>query len=167
MSNVRLPIAALTFSAAAFAGLITHEYYTSEAIIPTKNDRWTYGFGSTFRDDGTPVKQGDKTDPVQAVRRSVAHIAKDEVGLKACVTAPVSQLELDLLMEFSYQYGVRRACSSSMVEAINQGDYVQACNAYVKYKFSGGFDCSIPGNKVCAGVWTRSIERQGKCLAAL
>ena len=48
--------------------------------------------------------------------------------------------------------------------------YVDACNAYTRYKFSGGYDCSttINGqpNKRCWGVWKRSLERRDRCLAA-
>lgn len=164
--HLRIPIAALSFSAAAFAALVAHESYTGEAVIPTKNDRWTVGFGSTFNEDGSAVVAGDTITPPRAVRRSVSHIAKDERGLKRCVTQALSQVEYDTLVDFSYQFGVKAACGSSMVKAINEGSYFAACNAYVKYRRSGGFDCSTPGNKVCSGVWDRALGRQAKCLQA-
>ena len=164
MSRVR--VAVLAFSLAGFVGLVAHESYTDRAIVPTKNDRPTVGFGSTFRDDGRPVQMGDTITPPKAIARSAAHIAKDEAGLKRCVTGDMNQVEYDTLVDFAYQYGVAATCSSSMVRGINAGDYVVACNAYTRYKFSGGFDCSIPGNKVCAGVWARNLERQAKCLSA-
>lgn len=166
MKAPRIAIGALGLSAAAFVGLITHESYTDRAIIPTINDRPTVGFGSTFRDDGTPVRLGDTIKPVQAVQRSAAHIAKDEAGLKRCVTGPLHQVEYDILVDFAYQYGVPTTCSSSMVRHINAGRYREACGAYLLYKFSGGFDCSTPGNRRCAGVWTRQLERHAKCMAA-
>ncbi|XVJ69956.1 MAG: lysozyme [Rhizobacter sp.] len=166
VKHVRLAVSALSVSLAAFVGLVAHESYTDEAVIPTKNDRPTVGFGSTFRDDGSPVQMGDTITPPKAVARSAAHIAKDEAGLKRCVTGNLSQAEYDILVDFTYQYGVATTCSSSMVREINAGNYVAACNAYTLYKRSGGFDCSIPGNKVCAGVWKRSLERQTKCLSA-
>jgi lysozyme len=166
MRSPRIAIAALTLSATAFGGLVLHENYTDRAIIPTKNDRWTVGFGSTFRDDGTPVQEGDTIKPLQAVARSLAHIAKDEAGLKRCVTAPLHQVEYDTLVDFAYQYGVQATCNSSMVRQANAGRYAQACEAYTLYKFSGGFDCSIPNNRVCSGVWKRNQERRAKCLAA-
>lgn len=166
MRNPRVAIGALSLSAAAFAGLVLHEGYTDRAVVPTKNDRWTIGFGSTFRDDGTPVQPGDTITASQAVARSVAHIAKDEVGLKRCITAPLHQAEYDTLVDFAYQYGVSATCNSSMVRRVNVGQYAQACEAYTLYKFSGGFDCSIPGNRVCSGVWKRNQERRAKCLAA-
>lgn len=170
MIHPRIPVALLALSAAAFVGLTADESFVETAVIPTKNDRCTNGFGGTFNEDGTPVKCGDKIKPVPALKRSLAHIAKDEAGLKRCVTAPMSQPEYDVLVDFSYQYGAPAACRSSMVLYTNAGRYVDACNAYTKYKFSGGYDCStlVNGkpNKRCWGVWKRSIARQERCLAA-
>jgi GH24 family phage-related lysozyme (muramidase) len=166
----RIPIAALVFSAAGFAGVVLQEHYTDTAVVPVKGDRPTVGLGSTFRDDGSPVRMGDTITPVQAIQRSVRHIQKDEAGLKRCVTAPLSQAEYDILVDFAYQYGAPTACSSSMVLFANAGLYAQACEAYAKYRMAGGYDCStlVNGkpNRRCWGVWTRSLERRAKCLAA-
>ena len=166
MSNNRTKIAGLTLSAAALVTLIASESYTDKAIIPTKNDRPTVGFGSTFRDDGTPVQLGDTITPPKAIKRTFEHIKNSESKLKQCVTGELFQVEYDLLIDFAYQYGEAATCKSSMVKSINQGQYVQACHAYTKYKYSGGFDCSIPNNKVCSGVWKRQLERRDKCLSA-
>lgn len=163
----RKAIAACCLSAAAFVGILTHEGYTDTAIIPTKNDRPTVGFGSTFTEDGTAVKMGDKTNPVKALQRSHIHLAKSEAGIKRCVTGLLAQHEYDVLVDFSYQYGVAATCKSSMVKHINAGEYKQACDAYLLYKKSGGYDCSLPENKrICGGVWTRQQERKAKCLGA-
>lgn len=170
MRHPRSAVAALSLSAAALVAIITSESYTDVAVVPTKNDRPTVGFGSTFREDGTPVRIGDTIKPVRAVQRTMAHINKDETALKRCVTGPMSQVEYDLVVDFSYQYGTVATCNSSMVLFTNAGDYVAACNAYTRYKFSGGYDCStlINGkpNKRCWGVWTRNLERRDKCLEA-
>lgn len=147
-----------------FAGLVMEENYTGSAVIPTKGDRPTVGFGSTLRDNGTPVQMGDTITPTRAIVRSVNHIAKDEVALKRCVTGAMSQAEYDILVNFSYQYGARATCNSSIVRNINAGRYAQACEAYTLYKYSAGFDCSIPGNRVCAGVWTRQQTRHAVCM---
>ena len=166
MRHPRIAFAALTLSAAGFAGLVLEESYTDRAVVPTKGDRPTVGFGSTFRDDGTPVQMGDTITPARAVARSVAHIAKDESGLKRCVTGAMSQAEYDILVKFAYQYGSAATCNSSMVRNINAGNYRLACEGYTLYKYSAGYDCSTPGNRVCAGVWTRNLERREQCLAA-
>lgn len=165
--NPRIIAAALSLSAVGYAGIVGYEGYTDRAVVPTKNDRPTVGFGSTFREDGSPVEMGDTIDPPRAVKRSVAHIAKDESGLKRCLDGvELKQVEYDIIVDFAYQYGVPTACNSSIVRHYRAGRYREACEAYTLYKFAGGFDCSTPGNRRCAGVWTRSLERRDKCLAA-
>ena len=168
MANLkRSHIAGLSLSAAALVALVSHEGYTDKAVIPVKGDVPTVGFGSTFRDDGTPVRMGDAVTPVQALRRSLAHIQRDETGLKKCVTGALNQIEYDVLVNFAYQYGVAATCKSSMVRHINAGRYPEACDAYARYRFVGQRDCSLPENRrVCGGVWTRSLSRQADCHAA-
>lgn len=174
MSRQRIAIAALSLSAVGFAGLAVKEYYTDVAVIPVKGDVPTIGFGMTLRPDGSPVQLGDRTNPVEAVQRSLAHIQKDEAGIKGCVTAPLHQAEYDLMVDFAYQYGVGRLCGSAMVEFANAGRYRESCDAYAAYRFVGKgadrYDCStmVNGkrNTRCWGVWERSQERRRKCLAA-
>ena len=161
----RNAIAALSLSAAALVGLLAHEGYSDRAIIPVAGDRPTVGFGSTFREDGAPVRMGDTITPPKAVARSYAHIARDEAGIKACVTAPLTQGEYDTMVDFAYQYGVPTLCKSSMVREANAGNYRAACDAYLLYKRVAGRDCSIRANG-CYGVWTRSQDRQRRCLEA-
>ena len=164
MSKMRIAIGALTLSAAAYIGLVDEESYTDKAVIPTKGDRPTVGFGSTFDDQGKPVKMGDTITPVQAVKRSYAHIQKDETQLKTCVKAPLTQVEYDTMVKFTYQYGVKKLCDSSIVSLANQGDYAGSCKAYLAYRYSAGYDCSTPGNTICGGVWTRSQARYNACM---
>lgn len=194
MRHPKVAASALSLSALAFVGLITHEGWFERATVPTKGDVPTVGPGLTQRPDGTPVQLGDTIKPVEGIQRSHAHIAKDEAGLKACVTGELSQVEYDLLMDFSYQYGVGAACSSPMVKYINAGKYVEACQAYAQYRFMTDtvphqgweayrfdpqgkpirwrYDCSTISsstgkpNKVCWGVWTRQKTRIDKCMAA-
>lgn len=155
----------LSLSAAALVGLIAHEGYTDRAVIPVQGDRPTVGFGSTFRDDGSPVRMGDTITPPQAVARTLAHIQKDETRLRQCVTAPVSQVEYDLLVGFAYQYGAVATCGSTLVRLINQRRYAEACEQYERWRFVAGRDCALPSSG-CRGVATRARERAEQCRAA-
>lgn len=162
-NKARLGVGVLAASASLLVALATHEGYTDKAIIPVAGDRPTVGFGSTFRDDGTPVQRGDTITPVQALQRTMAHIQKDETALKQCVTAPLTQYEYNTLVDFAYQYGSKAACNSSMVKLTNAGQYAEACQAYSRYKFVAGRDCSIRSNG-CYGVHLRSQERVKSCM---
>lgn len=182
ISPGRITAAALSLSAVALVNLALFEGYTDRAVIPTKGDKPTVGFGSTTHADGRAVRMGDKTTPPHALARTLAYIQQDEVGMKRCITAPLNQGEYDTLLGFAYQYGIGAACSSSIVALTNAGDYAGACEAYTNYRYmtSGKpiagwvqykpgrwrFDCSTPGNRQCPGVWTRSVARRDACRAA-
>lgn len=178
--NNRRLVSSLVLSGVALVGLIAHEGFTDKAVIPTTGDRPTVGFGSTFREDGSPVRMGDTITPQRALARTLAHVAKDENGLRRCVVAPLHQREYDLLVDFSYQYGVTAACGSSIVRKLNVGDYTGACQAYIEYRYMTSdvphpgwekigprrwrFDCATPGNRQCMGVWTRQLKRYTDCM---
>ena len=142
MSKARIAIAALSLSAAGLVGLVAKEGYTDSAVIPTKGDRPTVGFGSTFNADGSPVKMGDKTTPVKALERTLAYTGKADAKLKACITAPLHQEEYDIIQAQAYQYGLDSTCKSPMVRDINTGNYAGACAGYLQYKYAAGYDCS-------------------------
>lgn len=171
MNRGRMVVAALTLSATAFIGLVGHESYVERAMVPTQGDRPTVGFGSTFHEDGKPVKMGDTTTPVRALIKAQAHIAKEENIFRASLEgASLNQVEFDVYMDWVYQYGTGRWQSSSMRQFILAGQYRQACDALLLYKRAGGYDCStlINGqpNKRCWGVWARQLERHKTCMGA-
>jgi lysozyme len=165
--NPRITIAALSLSAAAFVGIAVREGYTDNAIIPTKGDKPTVGFGSTTRVNGQPVQMGDTTTPVASLQRTLAYLQADEVDMKTSLEGiALHQAEYDIYMDWRYQYGAHAWRNSSMLRELRQGQYRKACDALLLYKMSAGFDCSTPGNKVCAGVWGRQLARHAKCVAA-
>lgn len=167
MSKARVAVGVLTLSLAAFIGMVEEEDYVGKAMIPTKNDRPTLGFGSTFHEDGRPVRMGETTTPVRALIKAQAHVSREEAIFRRSLDgAKLYQEEFDIYMNWVYQYGTGRWSTSSMRREILAGNYAAACDALLLYKKSGGFDCSIPGNKVCAGVWTRQLKRHAACVAA-
>lgn len=165
--KARLLVAGLSLSAMAFVGLVQNEGYTEQAVIPTQNDRPTVGFGSTFHADGSVVQMGDNTTPVRALIAAQAHISREEALFRRSLpNVALHQAEYDLYMGWVYQYGNGAWSKSSMRQALLNGHYRAACDALLLYKKSGGYDCSTPGNKRCAGVWTRQLERHQACVAA-
>lgn len=163
--NARYKIAGMGASAALLVALATHEGYTPTAVVPVKGDVPTVGFGSTVKEDGAPVRMGDTTTPVQALQRTLAHIQHDESGIKRCVTAPLTQAEYDVMVDFTYQYGTAALCKSTVVKLANAGDYAGSCQAYAKFRYVAGRDCSVRSNG-CYGVWTRQQARIAKCMGA-
>ena len=170
MSKVRVLVAALTLSAAGLIAIVTQESYTDSAVIPTKGDRPTYGFGSTQKEDGSPVRIGDRTDPVRALHTVQAHLSREEQQFRDSLPGvKLTQGEYDLYLDCVYQYGIANWRGSSMHRNLLAGRYTQACDALLAWRGAGGYDCStrIDGkpNKRCWGVWERQLERHDKCLA--
>jgi len=167
MSRLRVAIGALALSAFGLVGIVGLEGFTSTAVIPIPGDRPTNGFGSTFKEDGSPVKLGETITPHKALARSLHHIQKDETRLRQCVTGPLSQAEYDVLVDFAYWRGAGGACRSDVVLHINAGRYADACAAYLGLdaRRAAGKDCADPANR-CRGVWLRAQERNRRCLEA-
>ncbi|WP_418131461.1 glycoside hydrolase family protein [Variovorax sp. 278MFTsu5.1] len=171
-NRVRIAVASLALSAAGFIAIVGSESYTSTAVVPTKGDRPTVGFGSTFHENGAPVKLGDTTTPVRALVKAQAHIGKEEAVFRASLDGvSLSQAEYDTYMDWVYQYG-----SGNWIKPLSprtwllKGDYAGACEALLNWRYAAGYDCStmVNGqpNKRCYGVWTRQLERYTKCMAA-
>lgn len=178
MNKVRVAVAALTLSFAGFMGIALREHYTDDAVIPTKGDVPTIGYGSTVNEDGTPVRMGDRTDPIRALVKAKAHIDREEQAFRESLPGVhLTQGEFDLYMDFVYQYGIGNWRSSSMRRELRATlgaedparHYRAACDALLRYRYADDYDCSttINGkpNKRCWGVWTRQQERHAKCLA--
>ena len=165
--NVRVLVAALSLSAAALVGLVVHEGYTERAVIPTRGDVPTLGFGSTVHEDGRRVQLGERTDPVNALKKAHAHITREEQRFRAGLPGVhLTQGEYDVYMDFVYQYGSGAWHKSSMRRELLAGKHRAACDALLRYRFAAGYDCSTPGNRRCMGVWTRQQARHKACLEA-
>lgn len=169
-SKTRILVAALTLSASGLIAIVARESYTPVAVIPTQGDRPTVGFGSTVREDGTPVQRGDRIDPVRALHTVQAHLSREEQLFRDSLHGvKLTQGEYDLFIDFDYQYGIANWRASSMRRYLLAGDYRAACDALLQWRRAGGYDCStlVDGkpNKRCWGVWTRQQARHAKCLA--
>lgn len=156
--TARIALAAITLSAAGFVGILQREGYSDAAIIPTKGDVATIGFGTTGG-----VKMGDKTTPVQAAVRALQDVQAFDGALKSCVTVPLHQREYDAYMQLSYNIGSRAFCSSTLVRKLNAQDYPGACEQILAWKMYQGTDCSKP-NKICGGIWADRQRLYKLCL---
>jgi GH24 family phage-related lysozyme (muramidase) len=168
VSRARILACLLTVSVAGFSAWKASEGFTEAPVIPTKGDVPTVGFGSTKYEDGTPVTMADP--PITRERGEILArnlLTQDEKRVKASIPGvKLHQEEFDLYMDFVGQYGVGNWRKSSMRARLLESDYRGACRALLLWKRAAGYDCSTPGNKRCAGVWTRQLARYEKCMAA-
>ncbi len=147
----RTQLASLLLSAAALVGLVTHEGYSDQTIIPIKGDVPTIGFGST---DG--VKLGDKTNPIAALQRAMRDIAGKETAVKKCVKVPLYQYEYDAYISLAYNIGTGAFCSSTLVKKLNIGDYTGACSEILRWDRAQG--------RTVKGLTVRRQKEYNQCL---
>ena len=164
----RSPANTLKVGAAILAVWAAYEGFSAVPYIPTQGDVPTIGLGSTIYPDGTRVKM---TDP-PITRKRAEEIAAELLDKKygVCVrnslgSTPVTEVEFAQAVDFAGNFGCGNWEKSSMLTKTRAGDYVGACKSYLLYKYAAGYDCSTPGNKRCSGLWTRQLERYGKCMA--
>jgi len=159
--NNRSFIAMLVLSAAGLVGIAVNEGYTTKAVpdavkgiaVPTN------GFGTTGG-----VRMGDSTTPVAALQRTLADVQTYESFIKKCVKVPLYQHEYDAYVDLAYNIGPSAFCGSTVVKRANALDYTGACDAILNWRKVGTVDCSVPGNKVCGGLWARRQQTRKQCL---
>ena len=166
-NRTKVLAACLAASAAFFSAVKTKEGFTAKPVVPVKGDRPTQGHGATFKSNGVAVKM---TDP--PITRETADkwlhndVAKREIPFKNSLKGvKLSQIEYDVYLDFSYQYGTTAFDNSSILRNLKTGNYKAACTSLLKYKYVAKRDCSIRSNG-CYGVWKRQLERYDKCMGA-
>ena len=166
MSKTKYSVILLAASAAFFTTLEIHEGYSAKPYKDT-GGVVTQGIGSTVKPDGKPIKITDSPITRKTAQEwAKAHVSKDEVVFrKSLQGVKLSQVEYDVYLDFTYNFGQANWNGSSMLRNLKQGKYKQACDSLLKWKYVAKRDCSVRSNN-CYGVWTRQVERHQKCMGA-
>lgn len=162
MNKIRVAIGSLALSATALVGLALQEDYTDRAVQPLPGDKWTQGFGSTTRADGSAVQPGDRTTPPQALAQKLRDVRQFEGALKGCITAELTQGEYDSLVSLAYNVGADAVCKSTMVRLHNARRHAEACAQFDRWTFYQGKDCRDPANR-CGGLVKRRADERAMC----
>lgn len=164
----------LAVTLVAGASLITalkiDEGFNPVAVQPVPGDRWTYGYGDTFRPNGTPVQQGDTITRERAdtlLRKRVND--QYEAGVNRCAgDILMTQYEKDVLIEIAYQNGVAGVCSYSIIRKFRAGQYVEGCQSILTIDKLQGRHCSRPENRYrkdgCNGLMNRRERQYRSCM---
>ncbi len=94
----------------------------------------TIGFGHTGPDvyAGLTITQDDAEE---LLRRDVRCAA---LGVKACVSVPLSQHQFDALVDFTFNCGIEALRTSTLLRKLNAGDYAGADAEFKKWDHAGG-----------------------------
>lgn len=156
MSRARVAVALLTLSAAGLVGIALEEGYTNRAVIPVPGDVPTFGFGTTRRDDGSPVRMGDQITPQRALRALARDAGAAERAVQRCAPVPMFQHEYDVWVSFTYNVGEGAFCNSTAARLLREGRYAEACEQLSRW-------IHVDGRPV-QGLVNRRAEERRKCL---
>lgn len=139
----RIAIASLTLSASALVGIALHEGYAPTALPPVAGDVATGGFGSTQREDGTPMRLHEKVSPQRALVLLLADATRFEQAVKRCAPVPMYPHEFSAYVSLAYNIGESAFCGSTLAEKLQALDYAGACREVLRWdKFKGK---TLPG----------------------
>ena len=148
--------AAILAATAAFVGPWegerTEAYLDRIASPPV----WTVCYGET-----RGVKPGDRYTSAQCSEMLMDALADYRAPLIACIPALPSQpagVQV-ALVSWTYNVGAGAACSSTLANRANAGDWIAACNQLPRWNKAGG--------RVVAGLTNRRAAEQKLCLNAL
>ena len=119
---------------------------------------WTIGYGNTFYEDGTKVKQGDVITQARAEQLAKNVIDKFAVSVRALITQTLNENQFSACVSLAYNIGSSAFCSSTLVRLLNDGRYEDACRQILRWdKFKG---------KPLAGLTKRRNEEYRRCINA-
>ena len=169
MSAKRVVASLLVASAALYTSLETSEGFVAQAMKPVPEDRWTYGYGSTFKEDGTPVQPGDRITR-KGARTLMELKVRDEyqpIIYRCAGDIPMTQGEFDALINLGYNIGAEKVCRYSIIRKFRAGDYEAGCQAILTIDMLNGKHCARDNNirKVpgCKGILNRRQEQLQMC----
>lgn len=150
MTTNRNMIGAIVLSAAGLVGILGYEGFREKAY----NDGvgvTTVGFGTT-----TGVKPGDRISVEEALRRASSDTEKIGNAIKKCIKVPLNQNEYDAYVSLAYNIGPTAFCNSTLVEKLNDSNYLGACSQILRWTRAKG--------KVLKGLVTRRQQEYALCV---
>lgn len=149
-------------TAAILSAIATYESFVPQAMLPLKEDRPTVGYGSTYYEDGTPVKLGDTItkERAQILLKNVADQTAQQM-LKCLGDVPLYEYEWNAYVSFTYNVGTKAFCSSTLLKKLKQHppDYAGACKELLRWTKQNG--------KVVRGLVNRRQQEYKMCMGAL
>lgn len=174
MEPKRIAAGLIVVAGLVAAPLMREEGFAPVAERPIPGDRCTYGHGSTFHLDGTPVKCGERITRAEARRLLMSTVENEyESGINECAgDIPTLPREKAILVRISYQNGVANTCGYQIVRLFRAGQYEAGCKSIATQldtiKALPGVHCSLPENRHrtdgCNGLMNRRERQVRQCL---
>lgn len=89
-------------------------------------NKWTIGWGNTYYEDGSPVKEGDIIPYSRAVSLLKYIVAQKEKAIRPAVTAKLNENQYAAILDLTYNWGEGNVRQSKLLKLINAGADQQA-----------------------------------------
>jgi len=130
---------------------------------------WTIGYGHTGRmPDGTPVGKGKKISREEAeslLRRDIAVHAEKVRRLLG--ETPVTRSQFEALVDFSFNKGITRLKSSTLLKMVQEARYIDASDEFLRWIYVTRYRNGNPITKKLPGLEERARSNQKMMLAGL
>ena len=80
---------------------------------------WTIGWGSTFYENGSPVREGDKITIDRADRLLFEMVMKFEISVRGLVKSKLNDNQIGALTSFAFNVGVGNFKRSTLLKKVN------------------------------------------------
>lgn len=87
---------------------------------PDTNGIYTIGYGATYYQGGTKVKQGDTISQEDAETLLNFQLGQFEAHVNSHVTKPLNQNQFDALLDFAFNCGNGNLDSSTLLKEVNK-----------------------------------------------
>jgi lysozyme len=109
---------------------------------------WTIGWGNTFYENGTPVRQGDKISQDRANSLFVFVANKFAGEIKKLIKTNLTENQFSALVCFAYNLGTGNLAKSTLLKKVNANpNDATIANEFLRWNKAGG--------KVLAGLTRR------------
>lgn len=100
---------------------------------------WTIGYGNTFYEDGSKVKQGDKITKEHAIRLFHSIVKQFEDGVNSTIKRELNANQFDALVSLAYNIGIPGFKGSTVARRVNANPCDPTIrDAFLMWKMAGG-----------------------------
>ena len=96
----------------------------------------TIGYGSTYWEDGNPVKMGETISQERATILLQAIVDSFRAKMKAYIKVSINENQFDALTCFAYNVGVANFYSSTLLKLINSNKFSEAADQFDKWVYA-------------------------------
>lgn len=108
-----------------------------KAYLPTKNDRWTIGWGCTFI-DGKPVQKGMVITAKKAEALFLHEIETLEEKVTPLINIPLTSNAYSAIISLCYNIGIGNFSKSTLLKKLNQNLFDEAANEFLRWNQQAG-----------------------------